>query len=365
MVQVMQSLDGTRTIDVIGHQLHLKPSIIQRIVDRLAQLDLLEQETREGTKDKQKKSRWRHTSMFFVQWDVITSDTWMDRVYAILQLKYVFRSWLCIALLLLYSAAGVMYLLYGVGLRPALENLTHFSAPNLLLLATVTLLSAVLHELGHAFTCKHFGGKVRSLGIGFYFFIPVFYADVSDAWLFTKRYQRLVTHAAGLLMDFFLASVALLLLPFSLHHELLMEVIAAFYLASFLYALVNFNPLIKLDGYFLLADALGIENMRDKAMNTFFGGIWQRLMKLGLVQATPLRRNRAPSCWEKAFLQFYALVSLVYIGFILFYIPQVYSYLLAPYLGRWSQIIIISLLSLSVIIPLWKTVKKMLNSKPG
>ena len=195
--------------------------------------------------------------------------------------------------------------------------------------------------------------------------MPVFYADVSDARLFNKRYQRLVTHAAGLLMDFFLASVALLLLPFALHHELLMEVIAAFYLASFLYALVNFNPLIKLDGYFLLADALGIENMRDKAMNTFFGGIWQRLMKLGLVQATPLRRNRALSCWEKAFLQFYALVSLVYIGFILFYIPQAYSYLLAPYLGRWSQIIIISLLSLSVIIPLWKTVKKMLNSKPG
>ena len=214
MVQVMQCLDGTNTIDAIGHQLHLEPSVVQRIVDRLAQLDLLEQETRQEAKDKRKKSRWRHTRMFFVQWDVITSDTWMDRVYAILQLKYIFRSWLCIALLLLYSVGGIMYLLYRTGVRLALEKLTLFSAPNVLLLATVTLLSAVLHEFGHAFTCKHFGGKVRSLGIGFYFFIPVFYADVSDAWLFTKRYQRLLTHAAGLLMNFFSGIGGSLATPF-------------------------------------------------------------------------------------------------------------------------------------------------------
>jgi len=233
----------------------------------------------------------------------------------------------------------------------------------MLLLATISLLSAVLHELGHAFTCKHFGGKVRSLGIGFYFFLPVFYADVSDAWLFTKRHQRLLTHAAGLLMNFFLASVALLLLPFAHHDELFLEVIAAFYLASFLHALVNFNPLIKLDGYFLLADALGIENMRDKAMKTLFASLRQRLSRSRSVQTILLRRNRIRSRWENGFLQLYGLVSLMYIGFILFYIPQAYSYLLAPYLGRWSQIVVIGVLALSVIVPLWKTVKKSVKAK--
>src|SRR5262245_28891529 len=58
MVQVMQSLDGTKTIDAISHQFHLEPPVIQRIVDQLAQLDLLEQEKRQEARDKQKKSRW-------------------------------------------------------------------------------------------------------------------------------------------------------------------------------------------------------------------------------------------------------------------------------------------------------------------
>jgi Zn-dependent protease len=363
VVQVMQSLDGTKTIDVISHQFHLKPSVVQHIVDQLARLDLLEHQRQQEARDKQKKSRWRHTRMFFVQCDVITNDGWMDRVYQILRLKYVFRSWLCIALPLLYSGAFVMYMFYGADLRPALEQHSHFSAANLLLLAMVTIPSVVLHELAHSFTCKHFGGKVRALGVGFYFFIPVFYTDVSDVWLFAKRYQRLLTHGAGLLMNFFLASVALLLLPFALHHVVLMQVIADFYLASFLYVLINFNPLIKLDGYFLLADALGIENMMDKAMKTLFGGIGQKLSKLGIIQAKPQRKNRVLPRWEKAFLQLYALVSLMYIGFILFYIPQAYSYLLAPYLGRWSQIIVIGLLTLSVIIPLWKTWRKTVRAK--
>src|ERR1043166_5573130 len=125
MVQVMHSLDGTNTLDAISQQFHLQPSIVQHIVDQLAHLDLLEDEKRQEAGGKQKQSRWRHSRLFFVHWDVIASDAWMDRVYGLLQLKYVFRSWLCIALLLLYSAALVMYLLYGGNLRPALEHFSH------------------------------------------------------------------------------------------------------------------------------------------------------------------------------------------------------------------------------------------------
>jgi putative peptide zinc metalloprotease protein len=359
MVQVMQFLDGTKTIDEISHQFHLKPAVVQDIVDQLVHLNLLEQEYQQEARDKPKKSHVLHTRPFFVHWDIIASSGWIDRVYAILRLKYVFRPWLCIALLILYSVACVMYLLYGRGLRPAIGQLSHLSAATLSLLVTVTLFSAMLHELAHAFTCRHFGGKARSLGIGFYFFFPVLYADVTDAWLFTKRHQRLFTHAAGLLMNFFLASVALLLLPLALHHNLFLKVIAAFYLTSFLYTLVNFNPLIKLDGYFLLADALGIENMRDKAMKTLLGSVGHIGRRLRIRQATPLQKNKTLPRWEKAFLRIYALLSLLYIGFLLLYMPQVYVYLLALYLGRWSQIIVIGVFTSLIIIPLWKTGKSL------
>ena len=110
MVQVMQSLDGTKTIDEIGYQLHLKPSVIQQIIEQLAKHDLLEQEKQQEARGKQKTSRWRHSRMFFVHCDVITNDT-DGRVYALLQLKYVFR--FCSHSCSFSTYTGLMYLLDG------------------------------------------------------------------------------------------------------------------------------------------------------------------------------------------------------------------------------------------------------------
>ena len=44
-----------------------------------------------------------------------------------------------------------------------------------------------IHELGHAYACKHFGGEVHEMGFMLLFFMPAFYANVNDAWSFPQR----------------------------------------------------------------------------------------------------------------------------------------------------------------------------------
>lgn len=122
-----------------------------------------------------------------------------------------------------------------------------------------------LHELAHALTCKRFGGEVREMGLLLIFFQPALYTNVSDAWLFPERWKRLAVTYAGFHFDLCLASAAVLAWAATgagvLHYSALAVVAATALRTAF-----NLNPLLKLDGYYLLSDALGIPNLRPRAL---------------------------------------------------------------------------------------------------
>ena len=73
----------------------------------------------------------------------------------------------------------------------------------------------VVHELGHALTCKHFGGDCHEVGVLLLFFTPCLYCNVSDAWLFPGKWQRIAVSAAGIVVEVFLAAIATFLWWFS------------------------------------------------------------------------------------------------------------------------------------------------------
>ena len=78
---------------------------------------------------------------------------------------------------------------------------------NLLWLAAVLAAAKILHELGHAVTCIRFGGQCRELGLMLLVFTPCLYCDVSDAWTFPSKWQRIAVSAAGILVEIVLACV--------------------------------------------------------------------------------------------------------------------------------------------------------------
>jgi putative peptide zinc metalloprotease protein len=122
-----------------------------------------------------------------------------------------------------------------------------------------------MHELGHAYVAHRHGCRVPTMGIAFMVLVPLLYTDVSDAWRLKSRFERLRIDLAGVLTEIHIAVFALLLWVFLPDGPFRS---AAFVLAAtgwVLSLIVNLNPFMRFDGYYIFADLLGVENLQPRA----------------------------------------------------------------------------------------------------
>ena len=140
-----------------------------------------------------------------------------------------------------------------------------FSLGGAVSFAIALTFAKLCHEFGHAYMAKRAGCRVQSMGLAFMVMLPMFYTDVSDAWRVNDRRSRLLIGAGGVLAELLLACIALLawsLLPAG------PERTAAFMLASATWIttlVINLNPFIRFDGYFLISDLWGVDNLQNRA----------------------------------------------------------------------------------------------------
>ena len=210
------------------------------------------------------------------------------------------------ALLLGSAAASGLLLLsrHTAELGATLER--WLSPAGAVALVATLVLTNVVHELGHGIAAAHVGCRVRRMGVALIFLIPVAWCDTSDAWRLRGRRERLAIDAGGLVIEAVLAVAALwawLLLPDGPARALALFV-AAGSLASTL--LINLNPFMKFDGYFLLADALGVENLSARAFATLRVAIRRTLV--GSDEPWPADTSRK----ARRALVGYALATAVY-----------------------------------------------------
>lgn len=158
----------------------------------------------------------------------------------------------------------------------------------------VMILTVCAHEIAHGLTCKRFGGQVREMGFMLIYFQPALYCNVSDAWMFPEKAKRLWVTAAGVWLDILLWAFAVLAWrvtePDAALHFAALVVLAT----AGVRTLFNVNPLIKLDGYYLLSDALDVPNLRVRAFK-YLGSLRRRLMgEIGATapDGTPARERR-------------------------------------------------------------------------
>jgi multidrug resistance efflux pump len=221
-----------------------------------------------------------------------------------------FFAWFSVAVLLL---AGTILIANWHEIH---ASLAHLYRPETVLLAWLMLLVIVMgHELSHGLTCKRFGGEVHEIGLLLIYLQPAMYCNVSDAWLFPEKRKRLLVTLAGAWFEVLCWGLATLFWRVteqgSLPNYLAMVMAATLGIKI----LFNFNPLIKLDGYYLLSDYLEIPNLRRRAYqhigNTL--GCLARLGKSPVLPAPPLRERRI--YWLYGLLA--ATYSTWLIGFIL------------------------------------------------
>lgn len=166
-----------------------------------------------------------------------------------------------------------------------------FSLGGALAFGVALFFAKLCHEFGHAFMAKRAGCRVQSMGVAFMVLLPMFYTDVSDAWRVNDRRARLLIGAGGVLAELLLASIALLawsLLPDGPART------AAFMLASATWIttlVINLNPFMRFDGYFLLSDFWEVDNLQGRAF---------ALCRWRLREALFGYREPAPEPWSPA-----------------------------------------------------------------
>ncbi len=123
------------------------------------------------------------------------------------------------------------------------------------------------HELGHAFIAHHFGARVPTLGIAFLVMFPILYTDTTDAWRLVDKRQRLLIDGGGMIIELIIAALSIFLwafLPDGPMRSL------AFFAATTSWALsllVNLNPCMRFDGYYLISDGFGVQNLQQKGFD--------------------------------------------------------------------------------------------------
>ena len=163
---------------------------------------------------------------------------------------------------------------------------------NLLLIALVFPLIKALHEFGHASAVRAWGGEVHEMGVMLLVLMPVPYVDASAASAFPEKWRRVVVGAGGMLVELFVASIALF---FWLEMEPGVPRAALFnvmLIAGVSTVLFNANPLLRFDGYYILADLLEIPNLRTRAQQQLSSYFQRRLFGLDLAQPDISRRER-------------------------------------------------------------------------
>lgn len=174
---------------------------------------------------------------------------------------------------LVLSAASIA-LAVAVVWGNRLELVSHFAHLHwqTFAIAGLTLLVVtLLHECAHGLTCKHYGGEVHEIGFLLIYFMPAFYCNVSDAWLLGQKRQRLAVTFAGGYFELFLWSLAAFVWRLTLQDTLVNYLAWVVVSVSGVRVLFNFTPFIKLDGYYLLSDALDIPNLRQRALECVSG----------------------------------------------------------------------------------------------
>ncbi|MCX9107344.1 efflux RND transporter periplasmic adaptor subunit [Aeromonas veronii] len=229
--------------------------------DLIASRDPMQRAGYSEKASRRRVSFWRHLlhQYLFFRLPLWRPDPLLTRLWPTLRRLASLRlllPWLLLAALFLLGRDWARY-------HHAFPQL--FNLEGALLLGASLLLAKFCHELGHAFMAKRAGCRVRSMGVAFVVMLPMFYTDVSDAWRVQDRRARLWIGAGGVLAEMLLASLALLawlLLPDGMLRSAALLLSSVTWVGSLL---INLNPLMRFDGYFLLSDLWRIDNLQDRA----------------------------------------------------------------------------------------------------
>jgi putative peptide zinc metalloprotease protein len=180
-----------------------------------------------------------------------------------------------------------------------------------------------LHELAHAYTAIRYGCKVPTMGVAFLVMFPILYTDTSDTWRIQSAKERVHVGAAGMMMEIYIACIATFCWGF-LPDGILKS--AAFILAttSWIMSLaINLNGLMRFDGYYILSDLLGIQNLQKRSFEVGKWKLTELLFGLGLRPPEALPSSMLKKlyiyAWSVAVYRFFLFIGIAVLVYYMFF----------------------------------------------
>ena len=141
------------------------------------------------------------------------------------------------------------------------NRVNSFSAEDFIWIAVTWVVLKLIHEMAHSLVCKKYGGRVGSCGLLLLLMIPMPFVDVTSSWRFDNKWKRILTSAAGMLSEIFIAAIACYVWVSNGPGPIQYHAGNVIITASLHTLLFNINPLMRFDGYYMLADWLEIHNL--------------------------------------------------------------------------------------------------------
>lgn len=263
--------------------------------------------------ERHERMRWRRRlwTPLALRFPLFDPDRFLRRTMPLVDPLF---SWFGVAVWLLVVGAGAV--LAASHWKDLTENITDrvLDPANLVLLWFVYPVVKSLHELGHAYATRRWGGEVHEIGLMLLVFSPVPYVDASSAWGFRDKRKRMVVGAVGIAVELFLGALALFVWLMVEPGAVRAVAYNVMLISGVSTLLFNGNPLLRFDGYYVLADAVEIPNLGARS-NTYLGYLVQRYV-LGIKTA----ESPAHSSGERAWMVVYGIASFIYRIFISFII---------------------------------------------
>lgn len=217
--------------------------------------------------------------LVIASWD---PDTHISKLYN--SVKFVYSRWFVCGVLGMFAIMAAIFISGWTEIWKDTVQYYTFTDKGAADLAEFWLLFCGLgffHESAHAVTCKHFGGQVHNMGFMLIYFSPAFFADISEVYVYGSKWPRVAAIFAGIWVELMFCAAATVVWwgtpAGSPIHDFTYKVML---ITGVAVVLMNLNPLIKLDGYYLLGELVGIPTIKENSTEYLSSWVKRNLFRL-------------------------------------------------------------------------------------